>query len=192
MTLSLRNFSYDKRQCLNRRGDYMEEKNILDPNRMFKQACAFSDCARCCEIEPNNIIEYRFNSHTVSGIVNSAFSCEVFIKTLLVIHGVSVNNMRGKKACDGHNLKKLWKLFKEKDYETASLVELKMQEIFNSNDKNMFDELLDSISNAFEYWRYIYEKNSGSININFLRFFRLLLREICCEQLYDKTWAEFI
>ena len=83
-------------------------------------------------------------------------------------------------------------LFKEKDYETASLVELKMQEIFNSNDKNMFDELLDSISNAFEYWRYIYEKNSGSININFLRFFRLLLREICCEQLYDKTWAEFI
>ena len=94
----------------------MEEKNILDPNRMFKQACAFSDCARCCEIEPNNIIEYRFNSHTVSGIVNSAFSCEVFIKTLLVIHGVSVNKMRGKKACDGHNLKKLWKLFKEKDY----------------------------------------------------------------------------
>ena len=67
-----------------------------------------------------------------------------------------------------------------------------MQEMFDSNDKNMFDELLDSIANSFEYWRYIYEKNSGSININFLRFFRLLLREICCEQLYDKTWAEFI
>ena len=67
-----------------------------------------------------------------------------------------------------------------------------MQEIFNSNNKNMFDELLDNISNAFEYWRYIYEKNSGSININFLKFFRLLLREICCKQLYDKTWAEFI
>ena len=100
--------------------------------------------------------------------------------------------MRGKKACDGHDLKKLWKLFKEKDSETASLVELKMQEIFNSNNKNMFDELLDNISNAFEYWRYIYEKNSGSININFLKFFRLLLREICCKQLYDKTWAEFI
>ena len=56
----------------------------------------------------------------------------------------------------------------------------------------MFDELLDSISNAFEYWRYIYEKDDGFININFLRFLRLLLRVICCEQLYDKTWKEYI
>lgn len=153
----------------------MGEKNILDPHRMFKQACAFSDCARCCEIEPNNIIECRFKSHTVSGIVNSAFACEVFIKTLLIIHGVTVKKMRGKKASDGHDLKKLWKLFKESNYETALQVELKMQEIFNSNNKSMFDELLDSISNAFDYWRYIYEKDDGNININFLRFFRLLL-----------------
>lgn len=68
----------------------------------------------------------------------------------------------------------------------------KTKEIFNSDNKSMFDELLDSISNAFEYWRYIYEKDDGFININFLRFFRLLLREICCEQLYDKTWKEYI
>lgn len=169
----------------------MGEKNVLDPQRMFKLACAFFDCARCCEIEPNNIIEYRFTSHTVSGIVNSAFACEVFIKTLLVIHGVSVKEMRGKRASDGHELKKLWKLFKEKDCETALLVELKMQEIFNSNNESMFDELLDSSSNAFEYWRYIYEKDDGNININFLRIFRLLLREVCCDQLYDKTWEEY-
>lgn len=68
----------------------------------------------------------------------------------------------------------------------------KTKEIFNSDNKSMFDELLDSISNTFEYWRYIYEKDDGFININFLRFFRLLLREICCEQLYDKTWKEYI
>lgn len=43
----------------------------------------------------------------------------------------------------------------------------KMKEIFNSDNKNMFDELLDSISSAFEYWRYIYEKDDGFININF-------------------------
>ena len=43
----------------------------------------------------------------------------------------------------------------------------KMKEIFNSDNKNMFDELLDSISSAFEYWRYIYEKDNGFININF-------------------------
>ncbi|PXX52046.1 hypothetical protein DFR60_108131 [Hungatella effluvii] len=170
----------------------MGEKIVLDPHRMFKQACAFSDCARCCEIEPNNIIEYRFNSHTVSGIVNSAFACEVFIKTLLVIHDVSVKEMRGKKACDGHDLKKLWVLLKEKDCETTTLVELKMQEFFRSPNKSIFDELLESISNTFDYWRYIYEKDDGNINLNFLRIFRLLLREVCCEQLYDKTWKEYI
>jgi adenine specific DNA methylase mod len=43
----------------------------------------------------------------------------------------------------------------------------KMKEIFNLDNKNMFDELLDSISSAFEYWRYIYEKDNGFININF-------------------------
>ena len=170
----------------------MREKSGLDTHQMFKQACAFSDCARCCEVEPNDIIEYRFNSHTVAGIVNSAFACEVFIKTLLVIHGVSVNEMRGKKTRDGHELKRLWELFKKMDCKTATLVELQMQEIFNSNNKSMFYDLLDSISNAFEYWRYIYEKDDGNTNINFLRTFRLLLREVCCEQLYDKSWEEFI
>ncbi len=34
----------------------------------------------------------------------------------------------------------------EKDYGTALLVEEKMKEIFNSDNKSMFDELLDSIS----------------------------------------------
>lgn len=83
----------------------------------------------------------------------------------------------------------------EKDYGTALLVEGKRKKYLIqiiSDNKSMFDELLDSISNAFEYWRYIYEKDDGFININFLRFFRLLLREICCEQLYDKTWKEYI
>lgn len=137
---------------------------MLDPHCMFKQACAFSDCAKCCEVEPNKIIEHRFKSHTVSGIVNSAFACEVFIKTLLTIHDISIEKIRRE---GGHDLKKLWKLFKEKDYETALLVEQKMQEIFNSDNKSMFDELLDDISNAFDYWRYIYEKDDGFINTNF-------------------------
>ena len=34
----------------------------------------------------------------------------------------------------------------EKDYGSALLVEEKMKEIFNSDNKSMFDELLDSIS----------------------------------------------
>ena len=61
----------------------MSENIILDSKRMFEHACAFCDCAKFCEVESSNI-EYRMRSHTVSGIVNSAFVCEIFIKTLLV------------------------------------------------------------------------------------------------------------
>lgn len=43
----------------------MDEDSIYLSQRMFEHACAFCDCARSCEIEPNNI-EYRMHSHTVS------------------------------------------------------------------------------------------------------------------------------
>jgi hypothetical protein len=163
----------------------MTKSVLLDACRMFKHACAFVDCAKYCEIEPNNT-EYRMQSHMVSGIVNSAFACEVLIKSLLVFRGMTVEKLRG------HNLKNLWDKFKAEDCETAWLVEERMREWFNSENKNMFDELLDNVSNAFEYWRYIYEEEDGSINFNFLRGFRDLLREVCCNQLFGKPWNEYI
>jgi hypothetical protein len=161
------------------------ENIIFDPQRMFEHACAFVDCARSCEIEPNNI-KYRMQSHTVSGIVNSAFACEVFIKSLLVFNDMPAKELRG------HELKKLWSAFKEKDYKTAVSVEEGMRTVFNSENENMFNELLDEISNAFEYWRYIYEKDTGSINYNFLVYFRNLLREVSCRLINGKSWNEYI
>uniref|UniRef100_UPI0040572CE0 hypothetical protein n=1 Tax=Agathobacter sp. TaxID=2021311 RepID=UPI0040572CE0 len=125
--------------------DEMSESAVLDSQRMFEHACAFCDCAKFCEVEPNNI-EYRMRSHTVSGIVNSAFACEVFIKTLLVFNGRTVAEIKG------HKLKTLWEEFRTLDNETAVLVEERMRKWFNSSNENMFDELLSEASNAFEYW----------------------------------------
>ena len=159
---------------------------------MFKQACAFADCAKFCEVEHNIIIESRFHSHTVAGIVNSAFACEVYIKTLLVFHGVSRKEMRGKKKSNGHDLNFLWELYKKKDNDSALLIEQRIKKEFNSSNEGLFGDLLGKCSNAFNYWRYIYEKNSGDINIHFLRIFRLLLRNLCCEKLYGKTWKEYV
>lgn len=162
----------------------MDQSVIIDSRCMFEHACAFCDCAKFCEIEPNNI-EYRMCSHTVSGIVNSAFACEVFIKALLVFHGKTVKEIKG------HKLKDLWREFRMLDNETAVLVEKRIREWFNSSNENMFRELLDEASNAFEHWRYIYEKQDGNININFLRGFRYVLREVCCKQLFGKSWEEY-
>lgn len=153
----------------------------FDTKRMFEHACAFFDCVRNCEIEPNNI-KYRMYSHTVSGIVNSAFSCEIFLKTLLVFNG---------KKPHGHELKLLWSDFKKSDKETALLIEKRIQNWFDSKNDNLFNELLNESSDAFEYWRYIYEKQNVKININFLKGFRIVLRETCCNKLFQMTWEEY-
>ena len=121
----------------------MAENTSTITYQMFEHACAFVDCARYCQIEPNNI-KCRTKSHSVSGIVNSAFACEIFIKTLLVFHGVPVEELK----C--HDLKRLWGKFKIKDANTALSVERGMREWFKSQNENMFDEMLNDISNAFE------------------------------------------
>ena len=162
----------------------MEEDKLEVSRRMFKHACAFLDCASCCQKEPNNI-EYRMQSHTVAGIVNSAFACEVFIKSLLVYHGESFEKL------NGHELKKHWSKYKKKDREKALLLEQGMRQSFDSDDEKMFDELLAVCSNAFKHWRYIYEANEGKVHILFLHNFALILRSLCCEEFYKSSWEEF-
>lgn len=153
--------------------------------RMFEHACAFIDCAEYCEVEPNNI-QYRTKSHSVSSVVNSAFACEVFLKTLLVFRGIPTKELRG------HDLKKLWQKVRKIDIETALSVERAMQEWFKSQNQELFCKLLGDSSNAFNYWRYIYEKSSGKINPQFLRGFRYALRSTCCKDLYNKSWEEYV
>lgn len=91
----------------------MSDNVDLDYNRMFRRACAFVDCAIYCEREPKGI-ECRFQLHTVSGIVNSAFACEVYLKALLVYCGVS--------RFREHDLKGLWLELVKRDEDTAELI----------------------------------------------------------------------
>lgn len=163
----------------------MTGNKLYDACRMFKHACSFVDCAIFCEREPKNI-KTGVMSHMVACIVNSAFSCEVFIKSLLVHHGKTVEEIHG------HELYKLWAKYKELDIEGASNVEQTVKNVFNSKNDNMFDECLKNISDAFFKWRYIYEKHGATIHIQFLRIFREALRTFCCEKFYNKTWSEYI
>lgn len=158
-------------------------------HRMFEHACAFVDCAEYCQVEPNHI-RFRTTSHSVSAVVNTAFACEVFIKTLLVFHGVPLKDLR--KGKYGHNLENLWEKFKKTDDKMALSVEQEMQARFNSQDGDLFSNLLKEASTAFVYWRYIYEETSGCLNLNFLCSFRYVLRNTCCKCLHGKTWGEYI
>lgn len=63
---------------------------------------------------------------------------------------------------------------------------------FNSKNENMFDEILLDMSNAFEHWRYIYEKDSAKINLNFLIGLRNILQDTCFREVHGKSWTEYI
>ena len=162
----------------------MTEDYVLNLQRMFEHACEFSDCAGFCEVESNSI-EYRMRTHAVSGIVNSVFACEIFIKTLLVFHGRTIAEIKE------HQLKKLWEEFKKEDYEIAFRIEERIREWLQAEDDNIFNRLISEASDAFERWRYIYELQDTTINIKFLMGFRIMLRETCCNQLFGKPWCEY-
>lgn len=136
--------------------------------KMYKHGCKFLDCALMCK----DVRELRdhFNAK-VPQIVNMAFACEVFLKTLIL--------MRGKKQT-GHELKDLWNVL---DNETR-------QEIVNVliKETDFTEELIrdgvEDISNAFIEWRYSYEVQAISIHIGFLETFSTVLRDFISSKLY--------
>ena len=163
---------------------------VADAKRMFKHACAFSGCANFCKSESWNI-EHRLPDYSVAGIVNSAFACEVFIKSLLVFNGVPIEDIVDDKKRGVHKIADLWKMLETKDPSTTNFAKQKMLELFSETRNSSFYEMLDNISDAFVYWRYIYEKSSGKIHLNFLTLFRTLLQELCCEKYYGMTGSEY-
>lgn len=158
---------------------------LLDCQQMFRHACAFSDCADFAmkEFDPGiTNVEW----YTTPAIVNSAFACEVFLKTL-----IQYNNIPLKKE---HELKELYELLPEDDKEWIKQETLIKYPV-GWKDGFGIERLLN-ISDAFVKSRYNYEyvpKKRGSmqIDIGFLNAFRNTLRDVCCFQLFHVKWDEY-
>lgn len=128
------------------------ETNIIDIANDFYEAYK-----RCCEGKDSQTDEYgRTISHYVGipAIVNGAFACELYLKS--IIH---------KKywKTDKHNLKKL----------LSRLPIEKQTQIYNSITSILdlqnysYDDYLNALSNCFDFWRYIHEKeNFGKLGFN--------------------------
>lgn len=157
-----------------------------DARKIFRHACAFADCASFCEKEPNSII-VRTQWYTIPDIANSAFACEVFIKSLLIWNGMSIEEVKKY----GHGLKRLWDALLLVDEEIANHVKLSVLCIYSHPSDAFFEKAISDISNAFYEWRYIYEGNGEKVNLQFLRLFRDALREVCCKELYNISWTEY-
>lgn len=164
----------------------MTGNTLFDACRMFKHACAFVGCAQFCEKEPWNI-EKRLPDYTVADIVNSAFACEIFIKALLLNSGKTIEEIKKAK----HGIEGLLELLKAVNPTLSADIENRVISIFQSTDPEFFNTAMSTISDAFVTWRYIYESHGATIHINFLRIFREVMREVCCETLYHMTWKEY-
>ena len=103
-------------------------------------------------------VNNSFKPTIIASITNKVFACELFLKSMLMINGIENNK--------DHLLFNLIKKLNISDELEISLKEY-----------NFIDEIL-KINNAFQDWRYIYEKDETIINCGFL--------ESLCDELESK------
>ena len=116
-------------------------------------------------IQPLIYMDGRYFQVLIASIVNGLFSCELFLKSILILND--------KKIPTGHSLKKLL----EKTHLAT--------EVKNKLNNYSFDEELEKIDNSFTEWRYCYEKDTLTINRGFVNEFCNALEEIARKQICD-------
>ena len=158
---------------------------IFDCQEMFRDACAFCECADLAlkaEQHPTADISW----YDLPAIVQSAFACEVLLKAILKYQEIEYKPT--------HKLRELY------DVLSCDIKEIIKQEVVARSGEKWTDwrgiQIIDEISNAFVEWRYSYEHDwnksaSMQINIGFLNQFRDCLRDICCVKFFSKTWDKY-
>lgn len=121
--------------------------------QMRNAAKAFLSAANRCE-QPIPLGNNQFQMLLVPTITSYAFSAELFLKHLLAKSSIEYQGT--------HALEKLFKLLPN---------DLKNNISSNFQPDDSFDDRLISISNSFVDWRYFYEKESLSSDLDFLRSF---------------------
>lgn len=163
----------------------MKAKASLDTKLMFEQACAFIDCAEFTESERYKI-EHRTRSHGFVDLSISALACEIIIKCLIIHNGGTYNNQ--------HVLLDLWNIFRGINQNKADKIEAALMSWFGSGNTTQFQQMISDASNAFIQWRYVFDyetKDGVKVNPQFLRGFRIFLRDACCQEIEGKSWNDY-
>lgn len=137
--------------------DSIDKKSI----NAYRSAREFKNMAT----QPLVYIDGRYFPTIIASMVNALFSCELFLKALLIL--------RDKKIPRGHSLKKL--------LNKANLLMDVKKKLINYD----FEEELDKIDNSFAEWRYCYEKDTLTANCGFINDFCNVLEEIARKKIFD-------
>lgn len=158
----------------------MTGDKLLDCREMFRYACDFLYCADLCRTawrKGDEVTRLRIAPEAV----NFAFSCELFLKTLLLFNEIPYKRK--------HKLEELFN-------ELPKKYQLKIQEqclLKYGGEKDPFGlSFLSNVSDAFEKWRYCYEYDSLRLEIGFLQVLAKVLREICSQELFNQPWQEYL
>ena len=139
-------------------------ENEYNPAMALCAADTFFCAAERCN-ENRHITNEKFEWLPVPAIVNMAFACELYMKSILIL-----NTETSKE----HNLNELYHTLPPK-------IKEKIQQKFNS-DTPYFQESLNKVADCFEECRYLYEYETLTVNLPFLWRFAEVLKEISHNQ----------
>lgn len=94
---------------------------------------------------------------SVPYIVNITFAAELFLKTIIVAQGDEPS---------GHNLYDLYNKITDQQIKARICAACPVMKGSGGVDI-AFEDMLKNVSESFEYWRYIYEKNAPVFSISF-------------------------
>lgn len=110
-------------------------------------------------------------------VVNVALSCELFLKSIIMINSNSVSN--SVKIIKEHKLTKLFCKLPKDD-------QIKIKDSFSKRMKCDFDELIAEMNDTFVKWRYAYEQGNLKINITGILTLAQVLNDYITEQYLDE------
>ncbi len=145
------------------------EKEVTTNDAMFGQAISFATVAE-------NIYADAFKESPYKGnfmgpfIVNGVFSVEVFLKT---IHNAYGNKIKG------HRLVELYKNMPNKGKSIFNTAAQDVRPLYALHEEENIISCLEKLSNAFVDWRYMYEKDKLSVEIQSIRYTMHTCQEAC-------------
>lgn len=140
----------------------MSKNKNYDSKQIFNTAHSFFLAAQRCA-EQRYISEKSIQFLVVPAVVNAAFSCELSIKAIL--NQCEIPIPRGN---DGHKIDSLFVCLPNE-------LQTKVQAEINSA---AFHSDLHTISDVFVEWRYLFERSSASISLEFL----MALAQTLCKE----------
>jgi len=153
---------------------YLKEKGLWKPvsvnDSMFGQANAFAQTANLLYRRDLSKSPYKA-SGMGPFVVNAVFSIEIYLKT---IHDAYGNLLRG------HDLLKLYDRLKKEPRNIILSAAKDVQPRYKMNDDVTIISCLTDLNHAFEKWRYLYEHERLSVDVQSIRFGMHTLFEASC------------